>query len=87
MTNQERARSCTASVGMWSEPWVRTPPMLRCLGVLGNPKSDEVNVKVGTLSLCCRLAKKVKGTCEEYVKGLRVVFDKEGSITVMGADI
>uniref|UniRef100_A0A3Q1MDB1 Myosin light polypeptide 6 n=1 Tax=Bos taurus TaxID=9913 RepID=A0A3Q1MDB1_BOVIN len=59
--------------------------------VLGNPKSDEMNVKVldfeHFLPMLQTVAKnKDQGTYEDYVEGLRV-FDKEGNGTVMGAEI
>ncbi|XP_033094594.1 myosin light polypeptide 6-like [Trachypithecus francoisi] len=61
------------------------------LKVLGNPKSDEMNVKVldfeHFLPMLQTVAKnKDQGTYEDYVEGLRV-FDKEGNGTVMGAEI
>ncbi|XP_057631830.1 myosin light polypeptide 6-like [Chionomys nivalis] len=61
------------------------------LKVLGNPKSDEMNVEVldfeHFLPMLQTVAKnKDQGTYEDYVEGL-CVFDKEGNGTVMGAEI
>ncbi|XP_055257374.1 myosin light polypeptide 6-like [Moschus berezovskii] len=61
------------------------------LKVLGNPKSDEMNVKVldfeHFLPMLQTVAKnKDQGTYEDYVEGL-LVFDKGGNGTVMGAEI
>ncbi|XP_012660432.1 myosin light polypeptide 6-like [Otolemur garnettii] len=61
------------------------------LKVLGNPKSDEMNVKVldfeHFLPVLQTVAKnKDQGTSENYTEGLRVL-DKEGNGTVMGAEI
>uniref|UniRef100_A0A2K5ZPB8 EF-hand calcium-binding domain-containing protein 11 n=1 Tax=Mandrillus leucophaeus TaxID=9568 RepID=A0A2K5ZPB8_MANLE len=63
----------------------------KVLKVLGNPKSDEMNVKVldfeHFLPMLQTVAKnKDRGTYEDCVKGLRV-FDEEGNGTVMGAEI
>uniref|UniRef100_A0A8V1A2U1 Myosin, light chain 6, alkali, smooth muscle and non-muscle n=1 Tax=Gallus gallus TaxID=9031 RepID=A0A8V1A2U1_CHICK len=59
--------------------------------VLGNPKSDEMNLKTLNfeqfLPMMQTIAKnKDQGCFEDYVEGLRV-FDKEGNGTVMGAEI
>ncbi|XP_043823449.1 myosin light polypeptide 6-like [Dromiciops gliroides] len=61
------------------------------LKVLGNPKRDEMNVKVldfeHFLPMLQTVAKnKDHGTYEDYIEGLRV-FDKEGNVTFMGAEI
>uniref|UniRef100_A0A2K5P8W8 EF-hand domain-containing protein n=1 Tax=Cebus imitator TaxID=2715852 RepID=A0A2K5P8W8_CEBIM len=57
----------------------QNPTNAEVLKVLGNPKSDEMNVKTVAKN-------KDQGTYEDYVEGLRV-FDKEGNGTVMGAEI
>ncbi|KAF3826130.1 hypothetical protein GH733_006244 [Mirounga leonina] len=69
----------------------QNPTNAEVLKVLGNPKSDEMNVKVldfeHFLPMLQTVAKnKDQGTYEDYVEGLRV-FDKEGNGTVMGAEI
>uniref|UniRef100_A0A8D0CJA5 Myosin light chain 6B n=1 Tax=Scleropages formosus TaxID=113540 RepID=A0A8D0CJA5_SCLFO len=61
------------------------------LKVLGNPKSDDMNMKMldfeQFLPMFQTIAKnKDHGTLEDYVEGLRV-FDKEGNGTVMGAEL
>uniref|UniRef100_A0A2K5ZZR3 EF-hand domain-containing protein n=1 Tax=Mandrillus leucophaeus TaxID=9568 RepID=A0A2K5ZZR3_MANLE len=60
------------------------------LKVLGNPKSNEMNMKVlefeHLLPILQTVAKnKDQGTYEDYVEGLQV-FDKEGNGTVMGVE-
>merc|ERR1712096_508287 len=60
----------------------QNPTNAEVLKVLGNPKSDEMNVKM----LQTVAKNKDQGTYEDYVEGLRV-FDKEGNGTVMGAEI
>ncbi|XP_043853882.1 myosin light polypeptide 6-like [Dromiciops gliroides] len=67
------------------------PTNAEVLKVLGNPKSDEMNVKVldfeHFLPMLQTVAKnKDQGTYEDYIEGL-LVFDKEGNGTVMGAEI
>uniref|UniRef100_A0A2K5MYN3 EF-hand domain-containing protein n=1 Tax=Cercocebus atys TaxID=9531 RepID=A0A2K5MYN3_CERAT len=52
----------------------QNPTNTEVLKVLGNPKSNEMNVK-----------NKDQGTYEDYVEGLQV-FDKEGNGTVMGVE-
>uniref|UniRef100_A0A2K6N9T2 EF-hand calcium-binding domain-containing protein 11 n=1 Tax=Rhinopithecus roxellana TaxID=61622 RepID=A0A2K6N9T2_RHIRO len=69
----------------------QNPTNAKVLKVLGNPESEEMNVKVldfeHFLPMLQTVAKnKDQGTYEDYVKGLRV-FDKEGNGTVMGAEI
>ncbi|XP_043823628.1 myosin light polypeptide 6-like [Dromiciops gliroides] len=69
----------------------QNPTNAEVLKVLGNPKKDEMNVKVldfeHFLPMLQIVAKnKDQGTYEDYVEGLRV-FDKEGNSTVMGAEI
>ncbi|XP_037866011.2 myosin light polypeptide 6-like [Chlorocebus sabaeus] len=69
----------------------QNPTSTEVLKVLGNPKSDEMNVKVldfeHFLLMLQTVAKnKDQGTYEDYVEGLRV-FDEEGNGTVMGAEI
>ncbi|XP_043820292.1 myosin light polypeptide 6-like [Dromiciops gliroides] len=69
----------------------QNPINIEVLKVLGNPKSDEMNVKVldfeHFLPKLQTMAKnKDQGTYEDYVEGLRV-FDKEGNSIVMGAEI
>ncbi|XP_039344785.1 myosin light polypeptide 6-like [Mauremys reevesii] len=59
--------------------------------VLGNPKSDEMNMKTLSfkqfLPMMQTITKnKDQGCFEDYVEGLRV-FDKEGNSTIMGAKI
>ncbi|XP_043853899.1 myosin light polypeptide 6-like [Dromiciops gliroides] len=61
------------------------------LKVLGNSKSDEMNVKVldfeHFLPMLQTVAKnKDQGTYEDYVEGLRVI-DKEGNSTALGDEI
>ncbi|XP_043833237.1 myosin light polypeptide 6-like [Dromiciops gliroides] len=67
------------------------PTNAEVLKVLGNPKSDEMNVKVLNfehfLPMLQTIAKnKDQGTYEDYIEGFWV-FDKEGNGTVMGAEI
>ncbi|XP_028929578.1 myosin light polypeptide 6-like [Ornithorhynchus anatinus] len=69
----------------------QNPTNAEVLKVLGNPKRNEMNVKVldfeHFLPMLQTVAKnKDQGTYEDYVEGLRV-FDKEGNGTVMGAEI
>ncbi|ELW72266.1 Myosin light polypeptide 6 [Tupaia chinensis] len=69
----------------------QNPTNAEVLKVLGNPKSDKMNVKVldfeHFLPMLQTVAKnKDQGTYEDYVEGLQV-FDKEGNGTVMGAEI
>ncbi|XP_043837440.1 myosin light polypeptide 6-like [Dromiciops gliroides] len=69
----------------------QNPTNAEVLKVLGNPKSDEMNVKVVDfehfLPMLQAIAKnKGQGTYEDYVEGLRV-FDKEENGTVMEAEI
>uniref|UniRef100_A0A2K5LBL9 EF-hand domain-containing protein n=1 Tax=Cercocebus atys TaxID=9531 RepID=A0A2K5LBL9_CERAT len=68
----------------------QNPTNTKVLKVLGNPKSDEVNVKVldfeHFLPMLQTVAKnKDQGTYEDYVEGLWVS-DKEGNGTVMDAE-
>ncbi|XP_006866072.1 PREDICTED: myosin light polypeptide 6-like [Chrysochloris asiatica] len=61
------------------------------LKVLGNPKSDEMNMKVldfeHSLPMFQTVAKnKDQGTYEDYIEDLQM-FDKEGNSTVMGTEI
>uniref|UniRef100_A0ACB8EM17 Myosin light polypeptide 6 n=1 Tax=Sphaerodactylus townsendi TaxID=933632 RepID=A0ACB8EM17_9SAUR len=69
----------------------QNPTNAEVMKVLGNPKSDEMNVKTLSfeqfLPMMQTIAKnKDQGCFEDYVEGLRV-FDKEGNGTVMGAEI
>uniref|UniRef100_A0A2K6CKY9 EF-hand domain-containing protein n=1 Tax=Macaca nemestrina TaxID=9545 RepID=A0A2K6CKY9_MACNE len=69
----------------------QNPTNTKVLKVLGNPKSDEMNVKVldfeHFLPMLQTVAKnKDQGTYEDYVEGLWVS-DKEGNGTIMGAEI
>ncbi|XP_008569984.1 PREDICTED: myosin light polypeptide 6-like [Galeopterus variegatus] len=69
----------------------QNPSNAEVLNVLGNPKSDEMNVKIldfeHFLPVLQTVAKnKDQGTHEDYVEGLQV-FDKEGSGMVMDAEI
>ncbi|XP_054398777.1 myosin light polypeptide 6-like [Pongo abelii] len=69
----------------------QNPTNAAALEVLGNPKSDEMNVKVldfeHSLPLLQTVAgNKDQGTYEDYVERLQV-FDKEENGTVMGAEI
>uniref|UniRef100_A0A670HQY6 Calglandulin n=1 Tax=Podarcis muralis TaxID=64176 RepID=A0A670HQY6_PODMU len=69
----------------------QNPTNAEVMKVLGNPKSDEMNVKTLSfkqfLLLCTELNRiqinKDQGCFEDYVEGLRV-FDQEGNRTVMG---
>ncbi|XP_025218851.1 myosin light polypeptide 6-like [Theropithecus gelada] len=68
----------------------QNPTNTEVLKVLGNPKSNEMNVKVlefeHLLPILQTVAKnKDQGTYEDYVEGLQV-FDKEGNGTVMGVE-
>ncbi|KAL7989642.1 hypothetical protein Chor_012308 [Crotalus horridus] len=69
----------------------QNPTNAEVMKVLGNPKSDEMNMKTLSfeqfLPMMQTIAKnKDQGCFEDYVEGLRV-FDKEGNGTVMGAEI
>ncbi|PKK17831.1 myosin, light chain 6, alkali, smooth muscle and non-muscle [Columba livia] len=69
----------------------QNPTNAEVMKVLGNPKSDEMNLKTLNfeqfLPMMQTIAKnKDQGCFEDYVEGLRV-FDKEGNGTVMGAEI
>uniref|UniRef100_A0A2K5DPK5 Myosin light polypeptide 6 n=1 Tax=Aotus nancymaae TaxID=37293 RepID=A0A2K5DPK5_AOTNA len=69
----------------------QNPTNAEVLKVQGNPKSDEMNVKMldfeHFLPMLQIVAKnKDQGTDEDYVEGLPV-FDKEGNGVVMGAEI
>ncbi|KAM4864688.1 myosin light polypeptide 6-like [Thomomys bottae] len=69
----------------------QNPTNAEVLKVLGNPKSDEMNVKALDFEHFLPMLQPVSknkdlGTYENYVEGLRV-FDKEGNGTVMGAEI
>ncbi|XP_043820522.1 myosin light polypeptide 6-like [Dromiciops gliroides] len=69
----------------------QNPTNAEVLRVLGNPKSDEMNVKVldfeHFLPMMQTIAKsKDQGTYEDCTEGLWM-FDKEGNGTVMGAEI
>ncbi|KAM6394921.1 LOW QUALITY PROTEIN: myosin light polypeptide 6 [Rhynochetos jubatus] len=69
----------------------QNPTNAEVMKVLGNPKSDEMNLKTLSfeqfLPMMQTVAKnKDQGCFEDYVEGLRV-FDKEGNGTVMGAEI
>ncbi|XP_043833349.1 myosin light polypeptide 6-like [Dromiciops gliroides] len=69
----------------------QNPTNAEVLKVLGNPKSDEINMKVldfeHFLPMLQTVAKnKAQGTYEDYVEGLWV-FDKEMNGTVVGAKI
>ncbi|XP_010336655.1 myosin light polypeptide 6-like [Saimiri boliviensis] len=69
----------------------QNPPNAEVLKVQGNPKSNEMNVKIldfeHFLPMLQIVAKnKDQGPYEDYVKGLPV-FDKEGNGAVMGAEI
>ncbi|XP_025914942.1 myosin light polypeptide 6, partial [Apteryx rowi] len=69
----------------------QNPTNAEVMKVLGNPKSDEMNLKTLSfeqfLPMMQTIAKnKDQGCFEDYVEGLRV-FDKEGNGTVMGAEI
>ncbi|KAL6037430.1 hypothetical protein STEG23_016263 [Scotinomys teguina] len=69
----------------------QNPTNAKVLKVLGNPKSDEMNVKVLDFELFLPMSQTVaknkdQGAYEDYVEGL-CVFDKEGNSTVMGAEI
>ncbi|XP_043852783.1 myosin light polypeptide 6-like [Dromiciops gliroides] len=71
---------------MWSLG--QNPTNSEVLKVLGNPKSDGMNVKVldfeHFLPMLQTVAKnKDQGTYEDYVEGLQV-FDKEGNSIVTG---
>ncbi|XP_043822290.1 myosin light polypeptide 6-like [Dromiciops gliroides] len=69
----------------------QNPTSTEVLMVLGNPKSDEMNVKVldfeHFLPKLQIIAKnKDQGTYDDYIEGL-LVFDKEENGTVTGAEI
>uniref|UniRef100_A0A8C8SKQ8 Myosin light chain 6 n=1 Tax=Pelusios castaneus TaxID=367368 RepID=A0A8C8SKQ8_9SAUR len=69
----------------------QNPTNAEVMKVLGNPKSDEMNMKTLSfeqfLPMMQTVAKnKDQGCFEDYVEGLRV-FDKEGNGTVMGAEL
>uniref|UniRef100_A0A8I5U880 EF-hand domain-containing protein n=2 Tax=Pongo abelii TaxID=9601 RepID=A0A8I5U880_PONAB len=68
----------------------QNPTNTEVVKVLGNPKSNEMNVKLldfeHFLPMLQTVAKnKDQGTYEDYVEGLQV-FDKEGNGTVMGVE-
>uniref|UniRef100_A0A2K5N7W8 EF-hand domain-containing protein n=1 Tax=Cercocebus atys TaxID=9531 RepID=A0A2K5N7W8_CERAT len=67
----------------------QNPTNAEVLKVLGNPKSDEMNVKVldfeHFLPMLQTVAKnKDQGTYEEYVEGLRKVTEEEVEMLVAG---
>nr|XP_020827209.1 myosin light polypeptide 6-like [Phascolarctos cinereus] len=69
----------------------QNPTNAEVLKVLGNPKSDEMNMKMLDFehflpTLQTVEKNKDQGTIEDYIEGLWV-FDKEGNDTVMGAEI
>ncbi|XP_070591625.1 myosin light polypeptide 6-like [Erythrolamprus reginae] len=69
----------------------QNPTNAEVMKVLGNPKSDEMNMKMLSfeqfLPMMQTIVKNKDPVCfEDYMEGLRV-FDKEGNGTVMGAEI
>ncbi|KAK2116200.1 Myosin light polypeptide 6 [Saguinus oedipus] len=69
----------------------QNPINAELLKVQGNPKNDEMNVKMLDFGhflpmLQIVAENKDQGTYEDYVKGLPV-FDKEGNGAIMGAEI